>query len=629
MMPRTLLAAACGLLCLPLLFGYGPTLAQDAKSKPAKASKKTPEKAPAKTAKNLPATEAQGDDLPIFVGVDKTAAIRKALQKKEDVEFSGFPLDQTIKYLANVSKTKMLIDKHAFTKEGIALDEPITMVAKDVTIERVLNRILEPSGMTWLIEDEVVKITTEIAAADNSRLFTRTYRVKRLLDVMRSRPAEEVSALPTADELQFVQLGGGNFCFLPHMYPGNGSALNNSESSPEVDSLLDTIMHCTRRPWFDRDAEGGTITLVSDLLVVRQTVAVHEEIEALLEALTSVAMKRARSTAIPVRAKTDDGSAERRAKAVLAGKGELEFVDFPLGQAISYLSELTKVEFVIDEGALSEEGIATDEPVTLVMKDVTLQSAIQLVLKPLGLTTMFRHGVVMVTTEVAAGDYPVITVYAVDDILDAGGMDGDTLIDLLMTQTSGPWFDIDQEGGEIKIPLRSALVVRQSQKIQAEILAMLTELRAGLVKRKPAPPIDPDEIRTKIYVWSDVAKRSDELATAIKTIVAPETWDDEKVILEVGEQLVIRQTHKTHLSIGRFVETLVPLTPLDVPAKPDKDRVENEKRADRLYTLAIDFLKDKNPDQARHWLQHLVKTYPNSPAAKRAKDVLGGLEEKK
>ncbi len=61
-MTKTLLAAACGLLCLPLLIGIGPSAAQDTKSKSDQTSKKKTTNTEAAT--DAPATDTPQKDLP-------------------------------------------------------------------------------------------------------------------------------------------------------------------------------------------------------------------------------------------------------------------------------------------------------------------------------------------------------------------------------------------------------------------------------------------------------------------------------------------------------------------------------------------------------------------------------------
>jgi hypothetical protein len=165
--------------------------------------------------------------------------------------------------------------------------------------------------------------------------------------------------------------------------------------------------------------------------------AVHEEVEMLLAALTAIATKQARTSAIPIRAKTDNGMAELNARIILSKKTTLEFSEFPLDQGLAYIADTCKLPIFIDEAALNEAGIAPGKLITLVVEDLTLRNALNLICKPLGLTYVFRHSAVMVTTKAAAKDESnqSIVVYAVGDILDEGSMDADELIDLVMTES--------------------------------------------------------------------------------------------------------------------------------------------------------------------------------------------------
>ena len=511
---------------------------QNAKPKLGQASKEIPEKTPEKVSasaeKEDPTFDKPGEDLPVLVGVDETADIRQALQKKIDVEFVTFPLAQAVDYLAEEANVNMIIDLAALTEEGVATDELVEIVSKEVTVEHVLDRMLEPLGCTWIIRDEVVYVTTEIASGDEINMFVRSYRVPRELEGMES---QQVGGEIKRSAEKFVW------------------RLND-------ELFIDMIMTSTSGAWFDIDQEGGTISPIDGLLVVRQTFAVHEEVETLLEVLTDVIRKRTQAKAITIRGKTDDGAVERNAEALLVKKVSFEYGDVPLQDMMADLSKRTGIEFVIDEVALTQEGVAMDEPVSIVVKDVTLQSALNLAFEQLGLTLVFRHGVMSVTTEIASGDRLPTTVYVVDDILAAGKINNDEIIDLLMTQTSGPWFDIDQEGGVIGMWIRPTLVIRQTRKVHSEVAAVLAKLRLNIEERKPVRQRDSQEVVLVAYDWTDISDDGDQLMVAIKTMVASKTLSDAEngnVVFVVGNNLVIRQTRETHRAIQRFIEEIARL----------------------------------------------------------------------
>src|SRR6185369_12394382 len=65
------------------------------------------------------------------------------------------------------------------TDEGVALDQPITLKLAGVTLRSVLKLLLEPVQLTYVIEDEVMKITTSAKAGE--KLTTRVYPVGDLV----------------------------------------------------------------------------------------------------------------------------------------------------------------------------------------------------------------------------------------------------------------------------------------------------------------------------------------------------------------------------------------------------------------------------------------------------------------
>jgi hypothetical protein len=61
----------------------------------------------------------------------------------------------------------------------VAIDEPINRTLSGITLRSAMKIILEPLGLTYIIEDEVMKITTIIAA--DEKLSSRVYPVGDLV----------------------------------------------------------------------------------------------------------------------------------------------------------------------------------------------------------------------------------------------------------------------------------------------------------------------------------------------------------------------------------------------------------------------------------------------------------------
>ena len=96
-----------------------------------------------------------------------------------------------------------------------------------------------------------------------------------------------------------------------------------------------------------------------------------------------------------------DNSAERRIEATLDDETTLPFVETPLEEAIQTISRQHDIPIIIDRLALEEIGITTDTPVNIDLKNVSLRSAIRIMLRELSLTYVIKDEVMQITTEEA------------------------------------------------------------------------------------------------------------------------------------------------------------------------------------------------------------------------------------
>ena len=95
------------------------------------------------------------------------------------VEFLDLPLEDAITFLKEYHNINIYIDKPTLTDEGVAIDQPVTLKLAGVTFRSVLKLLLEPVQLTYVIEDEVMKITTSAKAGE--KLQTRVYPVGDLV----------------------------------------------------------------------------------------------------------------------------------------------------------------------------------------------------------------------------------------------------------------------------------------------------------------------------------------------------------------------------------------------------------------------------------------------------------------
>ena len=101
--------------------------------------------------------------------------ILDALSETTEVAFVDSPLNEALEVLKDLHSIQIWIDKETLSAEGIATDTPVNLQLSGISLQSALRLILEPLALTYVIEDEVLKITTQKAA--DKTIVTRTYPV--------------------------------------------------------------------------------------------------------------------------------------------------------------------------------------------------------------------------------------------------------------------------------------------------------------------------------------------------------------------------------------------------------------------------------------------------------------------
>ena len=246
--------------------------------------------------------------------------IRQKLFTSVDVRFPGVPLAEVLRTLGTVSGVPIYIDQQAIAEARVNIDEPITLdLPQPVMLRSALQLILERFGLTWMIEDEVLKITSR--AKRDTHVHIVTYKVADLVTPIPNflggyedglagamRAAYQNSALTTnvnlspmsAIDLAAAKNGTGAGQLNPNTLAQYGapfqSPVGSGSMSPlggggaaiaDFDSLIDLIQ-TTIAPdtW---DSVGGPSTIkeyrANLTLVVSTTTDIHEQIADLLASL--------------------------------------------------------------------------------------------------------------------------------------------------------------------------------------------------------------------------------------------------------------------------------------------------------------------------------------------------------
>lgn len=105
--------------------------------------------------------------------------IQRALTEPTEVAVTDQPLNEAIEYLKELHGIEIWLDKEALAADGIATDQLVTLNLSGISLRSALRLLLEPLLLTYVIEDEVMKITT-IAKAEE-KMSTRVYPVADLV----------------------------------------------------------------------------------------------------------------------------------------------------------------------------------------------------------------------------------------------------------------------------------------------------------------------------------------------------------------------------------------------------------------------------------------------------------------
>ena len=108
-------------------------------------------------------------------------AIREKLVEPVDVAFDGRQLTQVMQSLSEMTGIPIFIDPLGLAAEGLTSDQRINLNlnGQSVSLKSALNLMLEPLNMTYVIKDEVLKITSKNTT--NQRRVTLTYPVRDLV----------------------------------------------------------------------------------------------------------------------------------------------------------------------------------------------------------------------------------------------------------------------------------------------------------------------------------------------------------------------------------------------------------------------------------------------------------------
>ncbi len=104
-------------------------------------------------------------------GKESERRIYRALNERGDVSFNAQPLSAVMKHFRDQYNIPIVIDDKALEAENITPEEPITLELPTVSFRSALKLILEPLQLTYVIEDEVMRVTSKKTSANVVRVY--------------------------------------------------------------------------------------------------------------------------------------------------------------------------------------------------------------------------------------------------------------------------------------------------------------------------------------------------------------------------------------------------------------------------------------------------------------------------
>lgn len=106
---------------------------------------------------------------------ERELKMRAQLNERLDFEMVAAPLSAAVAYLSKTANLPFILDEKALEEESVTPDEPITLRMKDAKVKNILTMMLEPLQLTYIIEYEMVRITSKKTSANELRFYDLSY----------------------------------------------------------------------------------------------------------------------------------------------------------------------------------------------------------------------------------------------------------------------------------------------------------------------------------------------------------------------------------------------------------------------------------------------------------------------
>lgn len=329
----------------------------------------------------------------------RSSSIREAFNQETTLQFVDAPLREVVDFLKTLHKVPIYVDVRAIEEGGLGPDTPVNLHVKGVTFRDGLNVLCDGMELDWLVDNEVIYLTSKAAARRKER--TAVYDASAL--VAAGAKVDDIAKLFTSLLRTPGQQTGSRLA-------GGAGGMMMAMAGPVKDaSPRRVFVH--RKSLVVRATEGEHHMVTGVLHLLSE----HQRVTKLMEKEPTQLLRQIARTGT----RLHSSKATTRIEQALEQETSLEFVDSPLREVLDYLTTLHKVPTFLDLASLEEIGLGSDTPVNQNLNGISLRSGLNLMLDELGMTWIVRNGMLTLVTQEEARLRPIIKAYLVSDLVSA------------------------------------------------------------------------------------------------------------------------------------------------------------------------------------------------------------------
>ena len=165
----------------------------------------------------------------------KEQAIVRGLNSIISVQFKDSRLEDVIEFLQTYIGQPIVLDPLAMDEVGVKYDTPVTLKLKSITLRTVLKKILRDLGLTYVVKDEMIQVTTPEKA--KNMMVVRVYSVA---DLVRNRfeAAMLIDLIQSTMEPESWKANGGTGTIVYNPLTRSIVIKQNAEFHTSMGSLL-------------------------------------------------------------------------------------------------------------------------------------------------------------------------------------------------------------------------------------------------------------------------------------------------------------------------------------------------------------------------------------------------------